>query len=74
MADDPDDYVARVLAARAPEIVDHVVSFEVLQLVLETINALNERMAKIEQQIESQAAGGVENPGDRAGSLARKPP
>jgi hypothetical protein len=51
-----------------------VVSFEVLQLVLETINALNERMAKIEQQIESQAAGGVENPGDRAGSLARKPP
>jgi hypothetical protein len=41
-APDP-DYVARILAARAPEICDYVVTHEVLQLVVEVIDAQEAR-------------------------------
>ena len=46
--DDPDaDYIARVVAARAPEIADYVVSHEVVTQLVETVDVLSERLAAL---------------------------
>ena len=42
-----DDYFARVVAARAPEVADQYVSFEVIERVIEVIDALSEKIAQL---------------------------
>jgi hypothetical protein len=54
--DDDGDYAMRVIAARAPEVADQVVSVEVLEQVLAVIEALQDRLAELAEQVEGRMA------------------
>jgi hypothetical protein len=41
----------RIVSHRAPECVDFIVSFEVLQLVVDVIDELEERMVELEERL-----------------------
>jgi hypothetical protein len=48
------DYVARILAARAPEIVAHGVTFPVLQLVIKVIDGLEARLQAVQKAVDPE--------------------
>jgi hypothetical protein len=46
------DYIARVVAARAPEVADHIVPYEIFIQLLEVIDAMAERVAELGTRVE----------------------